>query len=286
MKKIGILIFSAVVLFSCSGISEEEHQKILSERDSLMGLASTKTGEVDELLKGYNEIQENLMAIKEKENIISEATQGKTELNQSSKDQIQEDIKMINELLEKNKSKINELNRKLSGSGKKMASLEKMIKNLEQQLIAKDEEITKLKDQVAYLNLEIELLTKTTDELKTANKEKTEIIERQTAEMNSAYYIVGTYTELRDKGVLTKEGGFIGIGKNKVLKDDFNTDAFTKIDITQTTSIKLGAKKAELVTNHTNGSYEIRGDKKAEELVITAPDQFWKNGKYCVILLK
>lgn len=286
MKKIGILIFSAVVLFSCSGISEEEHQKILSERDSLMGLASTKTGEVDELLKGYNEIQENLMAIKEKENIISEATQGKTELNQSSKDQIQEDIKMINELLEKNKAKINELNRKLSSSGKKMASLEKMIKNLEQQLVAKDEEITKLKDQVAYLNLEIELLTKTTDELKTANKEKSEIIERQTAEMNAGYYIVGTYTELRDKGVLTKEGGFIGIGKNKVLKDDFNTDAFTKIDITQTSSIKLGAKKAELVTNHTNGSYEIRGDKKAEELVITAPDQFWKNGKYCVILLK
>lgn len=39
------------------------------------------------------------------------------------------------------------------------------------------------------------------------------IIEQQTNEMNTAWYVVGTSKELEDQGVVTHTGGLIGIGK-------------------------------------------------------------------------
>jgi hypothetical protein len=103
--------------------------------------------------------------------------------------------------------------------------------------------------------------------------------------MNKAFIVCGTYKELRAKGLLTREGGFIGLGKTKSLAGTFSDSAFGQIDITVTKSIPVNSKSAKLITEHPKNSYQfIRNkDKKIESLEITDPVQFWKISKYAVI---
>jgi hypothetical protein len=86
--------------------------------------------------------------------------------------------------------------------------------------------------------------------------------------------------------VISKEGGFIGIGKTTKVKDDFNKDYFTKINIESTTAINIGAKRAKILSSHPSGSYKLIGEKPVEKLEITNPQEFWSNSKYLVISIE
>lgn len=73
-----------------------------------------------------------------------------------------------------------------------------------------------------------------------------------------------------------------------VLKSaDFNKDYFTQIDIRTTKEIKLYSKRAELLTTHPTGSYELVKDDKGQlTLKITNPAEFWSVSRYLVIQVK
>ena len=72
--------------------------------------------------------------------------------------------------------------------------------------------------------------------LKQTNEAKEKVITQKVDELNTAYYTLGTEKELIANKVMTKSGGFIGIGRNKKVQQDFNREYFKKIDITKTTS--------------------------------------------------
>jgi hypothetical protein len=201
------------------------------------------------------------------------------ELKKNMKEQIIDDIQSINDLMDKNKQKISALKAKLAKSNGKVEELEKMITFLTTQVEEKDLEITDLKNQLERLNIEV-------TEITAKYEEKAEESNQKTDQLNTAYYAVGTAKELKEKGVLTKEGGFIGLGKTKKLAGDFNKNYFTKIDITQTKSINLNAKKAKLITTHPSTSYKIEGVKTADKLTITNSQEFWGASKYMVIILE
>ena len=183
-------------------------------------------------------------------------------------------------MLIKNRERIASLSKKLKNANLKIGELEKMIERLSLQLEEKDVEIAELKNNLekanaAYTTLFVEY------------NQRLDEIENQTEKMNIAYYAYGTSKELKEKGVLTKEGGFIGIGKAEKLKGDFNKDYFTQIDITQTKSIILASKKAKIITAHSSDSYtleEVGG--KIEKLVITNPNDFWSASKYLVVVIE
>ena len=76
--------------------------------------------------------------------------------------------------------------------------------------------------------------------------------------------------------------------KGQVLKDsDINKDYFTQVDIRTTKEIKLYSKRAELLTTHPSGSYELVKDDKGQlTLKITNPTEFWSVSRYLVIQVK
>ena len=104
--------------------------------------------------------------------------------------------------------------------------------------------------------------------------------------LNTAWYTYGSKSELLANGVLTKEGGFIGIGKNTVLKDDFNKSYFNEVKIDEFVEIVMGVKSAKFITSHPTESYELKGEDKIEKLKILNPDLFWSNSKYLVLEVK
>ncbi len=284
MKKIAYsLLLASIILVACNSKQEEPEKNPLADslttvNSQLNSQLSQKEVALQEFIEAFNEIQENINQIKEKEKIVTNNTQSGDV--KSKEETIKEDIQAIYDLLNKNKMKVATLSKKLKESNIKMESLEKMVANLQAIIDEKDKEIESLKDKIEELNIELSNLQTSYQELSQENEIKTE-------KLYTAYYAIGTAKELKEKGVVTKEGGFIGIGKANKLKDDFNKDYFTKIDIMKVTSIPISAKSAKILTTHPSSSYKIIGDKKhVDRIEITNPDEFWSASKYLVIIVE
>lgn len=253
----GLILTIGSLTFSNCGDKEDPKAKALADslknaNGSLSGQLNDKEAALQEFIASFNEIQENLNAIKEKEKIVTNAS-SKGDVR-SKQGQIQEDIQSIYDLMAKNKNRIGSLTEKLKQSKLKISGLEKMIENLQNSLVLKDEEIAELKTKMEGLNIELANLNTNYKVVESENIQKTEAL-------NTAYYAIGTSKELKEKKVISKEGGFIGLGKSTKVSTDFNKEYFTKINIEQTTSINIGSKKVKLLTTHPSSSYKLVGQK-------------------------
>ena len=246
MKKY-FAIFLAIAVIGCTNKEQEEKLKQL-ELDNLKlqeqigGDANT----INDFVNAYNEIQSNLDSIKTKEGIITANTATGVELGADRKEVIKQDIQLIYELSLKNRKKIDELQKKLKDEKGYTSNLKKMIENLEKQLAERDAQIVVLKDELAKLDIVVENLTAQVDQLATESEGKSKVIDEKVSEINTAYYIIGTEKSLKDAKIITKEGGFIGMGKTSNINKDFDQNLFTKIDVTQTGSIEINSKKAKV----------------------------------------
>lgn len=276
-----ILLSTGVFSFTACGDKEKEANPLA---DSLKGVNSELGGKLNEkeaalqeFISSFNEIQENLNAIKDKEKIVTNASS--TGDVKSKEDQIKEDIQAIYDLMAKNKNRIGALSKKLKDSNLKLEGLEKMIENLQNSINQKDGEIADLKSKVESLNIELTNLNTNYQAVEAESAQKTE-------ELNTAFYAIGTSKELKEKNVISREGGFIGIGKTTKVKEDFNKEYFTKVNIEQTTVINVGAKKAKIVTSHPKNSYKLVGEKTVEKIEITNAKEFWSASKYLVVIIE
>ncbi|HWS01175.1 MAG TPA: hypothetical protein VN249_11200 [Prolixibacteraceae bacterium] len=289
MKKIIYLLLIAVVI-STTGCNRKEVARLKAKNDSLMMAGSSKDANLVEFVDAFNAIQSNLDSIKQKEMIIDKTAKGGFEVKGDRKEQIQSDINYIYSLLQKNRLLVADLSAKLKKSNRHVAELEKMIENLNKQIAEKDGEIASLKEELNKMNIKVETLTTdvnnlttNVNNLSTENKEKQRVIEEKTAELNTAYYIIGTIKELKDKNIIRKEG-FLGTAKD--VNSNIDKSLMTKVDITTVQTIPIMKKKATVVSTHPATSYKIEGDKNADNLVILNQAEFWSLSKVLVISVK
>ncbi|MCW3077192.1 MAG: hypothetical protein JWO32_1801 [Bacteroidetes bacterium] len=287
MKIIKVLV--AAVLLSATSLNftackEDKGKEVNPVEDSLKnvthqlgGQLNEKEAALQEFIGAFNEIQDNLNSIKEKEKIVTSASSGGDV--KSKEGQIKEDIQSIYDLMLKNKTRIASLSKKLKDSKLKLEGMEKMIENLQSTINVKDGEIAELKTKVESLNIELTNLNTNYQAVEAESAQKTEAL-------NTAYYAIGTLKELKEKNVISREGGIIGLGKTTKVKDDFNKEYFTKVNVEQTSVINVGAKKAKIVTNHPKNSYKIVGTEKSiEKIEISNSKDFWSASKYLVIVI-
>ena len=284
MKKIVLSVCCmAALLASCNNMGQNK-DALQAQNDSLMLELSNRDAELDEIMGSFNEIQEGFREINEAENRVD--LQGGTLESQSSADKIKEDIRFISDKLKSNREQIAKLEEQLKNSNYQSAQLRKAIKNLTAELNAKQQQIETLQAELASKNIRIaELdeavidLNKNVDELSAENEAKAKTVEAQDKALNTAWYVFGTKSELKDQKILKR---------GDVLKDnEFNKDYFTQIDIRKDKEIKLYSKRAELLTTHPVGSYElVKDDKNQLTLKITNPSAFWSVSRYLVIQVR
>jgi hypothetical protein len=285
MNKSISLIFILSLLFASCENFKTQYESAPLRADSLIAVGEEKDSSINSFIAAINEIETNLDTISKKQGIVEQAGSITNETKADKKAHINNTIIAINELLDKNSILIDQLQRKTRSQAGKLSELKKLVDNLNMKLAQKDTELVMLNYQLADMKLNVENLNVTIDTLTAQNVVKEGDIKSKTAKLNTAYYIVGTYKELRDKKVLNKEGGFLGIGKNQKLMNDFNGDAFTKVDITQTPSIELNCKEAKIITTHPMNSYTFEKDKdKFKSLTISDYEKFWGVSKYLVIV--
>lgn len=282
ISKIAFLLSLIIVLFSCNTdelenkIADLEHENIAAD-SNLAG----KEAVIVDFIGSMNEIQNNLSKIKEREKIITTTfDNGNGEMDENQKTKIIEDIELINNLLLENKNKMASLNSKLKKSNLKISELEKMIESMATQMQQKDAEISSLQEKLSQANEQLKVL------FEEYNNRIEELGDKED-KLNTAFYCFGSAKELKEQGVITKEGGFVGLGKSVKLSDNFNKKYFTQIDIKLINEIKLMSKKAKIITNHPANSYKIEGkDGSAEKLIILDTEAFWSSSKYLVLVVE
>jgi archaellum component FlaC len=290
MKNLVIIALALITFVGCNNKEHEaELEKLRQEKAQLELESASRDSAINSFMEALNEIEDNLSEVKQKQSSITVVAKGSGEIEGTTKDRINEDINFINELMEENKRKIASLQSKLKNSNFKISELEKLVAKMNETILEKDMEIGKLKEELTKLNMQITELAYNVDTLKREGAVKAKVIEQQTVKINTAYYAVGTFKELRTNNVLDKEGGFLGIRRNKVVKDDFNQDYFTNIDISKVKSIPVNGKDAKLITNHAPDSYTLEKDEKNKKYVksitIKNPERFWKASKYLVVTI-
>ena len=289
MKKNIIILGSIVLIFGCQP-SEESDQvtELKIQQEELKRAAAQKDSVLITLVQSFNAINDNLEEVKEKQGIVTLNVGGDVETGPSQREQIISNIQLINELMDENRSRllalqkrVGSLSRELKDAGLKMEELEKMIASMSKTIEAKDQEIYALKNDLATLNISM-------DSLELAFEAKSQVAEIQEDKLNAAFYCFGSFKELKDKGVLTKEGGFIGMGRTEKLMDDFNRKYFTSIDITETSEIDLYVDRVKMVTTHPAGSYKYvpTEDGKVKALIILNSVEFWSVSKYLVMMVE
>ncbi|MCK7539399.1 MAG: hypothetical protein MZV63_55085 [Marinilabiliales bacterium] len=179
------------------------------------------------------------------------------EFTRERKDQILQDIKSISILLDENRKKLASLSAQLRNSGREIKGLNEMIAPLETKITEREGEVASLKTTVNDKNFEIENLNLLASELQTTVTEQGETISSQTSELNKAYLASGTFKDLKEMGIVSKEGGFLGLGGTGSLVNEFADSLFSQIDISEMKMIPVNSKGAKLITEHPTGSYEL-----------------------------
>jgi hypothetical protein len=290
-----IIITGFVILINKDSQINELHiqtQKLDSEivrRDSVI-----------EILDGaISEIEQNITFIKNKrEQLEFDYREG----NRNQKERIIEDIALMNAMLEESEKKMDELNKQLEASNLELSSFRNrvaklsnelkeqnlVVENLSKELKKRDYQIAEMNQKVTQLENVVLVQTDSLTALSDSIGRSTKMIQTMDRQLHKAYWTLGTFKELKENEILAKEGGFLGIvGKNKILRKNFNEEYFTELDIRETDIIPLHAKKAEVISEHSRDSYRfVYQDDQVAYLKIENPNEFWKLTRYAVIEVK
>jgi uncharacterized coiled-coil protein SlyX len=267
-----------------SSCNQAELDKSANEQDSLKVVIAMREASINELLSSFNDVERNLDSVAIKQNIILLNTNQHSDIKSNQKERINREISSINNLMEENRKKVDELTRKFKNSTKKNAQLEKTIAILNTQLARKYEELTALNEKLFALNGEIAKLQISIDTLTIQNTIKSQIITSETKELHTAYYIVNKTKELQKAELIGKTGGLLGIGRIAKLNENFDNNKFTRIDYTKTTRITINSEDAKIISSHPLDSYKLEKDKKLiKDLLITNPEKFWSISKYLIV---
>ena len=283
MKKLFFIVCCAAMLVTgCKDGKNSSDLANMQQSDSLNNIIAQKDSEINDLMGTFNEVQEGLRQISDAENRVALAKAGE---GVNSKQKIKEDIRFIADQMKKNKELIAQLQKKLENSSLNATQLKKTIEDLTAQLAEKEKQLQALREEldkkdihIAELDESINNLHTNVNNLTTESQKKTETINAQDKQLNTAWYVFGTKKELKGQHIM--ENG-------KVMNGNFNKNYFTKIDIRNTTEIKLYSKTAKLLTAHPSSSYSlVRDANKQYTLRITNPQIFWSTSKYLVVLVK
>ena len=286
MKKLLFIATVFVALTSlpaCEG-NTAENDSANDANVALVDSLQNAMAERDSLLTLMSEISDGMTQIKAMENILNS-----TNLNSetpSKREEIKNDLVLLQQTLVDRRNRLDELEKKLARSNNYTESLKAEITKLKEQITSQEEAIAGMSEQLKAAKIQIETLNVRVDSLRTENTNvanerdaaQQEAIER-TNELNTCYFVIGTKSELKKYKVI--ESGFLR--KTKVLEGDYSMSCFTKADKRTLKELPLFSKKAQVMTNHASGSYQLVDKDGSKVLVITDQAKFWERSNFLIV---
>ena len=276
-----LLMVFFLALTGCTDRKEQE--ELLKKNAELKNELAARDHFIDEVTATINEIHDALEVTMAKEkNVVRETTKPEGKAAQTPlqmKQQILTRISDMHSTIMESKKKIAALQRKLDEAGVQFAGLQKMVDDLKTQLEAREQSILQLQASVESLKGEVREKVAVI-----AAREQT--IDEQTRELNKVYFVAGTKDELRQKGIITKEGGFpFGLfGSTIALGTKFNPADFRGLDKTKDMTIEYTGVVEEIVPKRDTSWYKISQLQGGKGMLrITDPSNFWKQNRVVIV---
>jgi len=285
MKKFTIISIAAIAfaLTSCdfnanrTAELEKELENLRNERhiaDSLQNVF------YDFLL----EIEGNLTEIRTRERIVQDAAR---ERPRNLQERIVQDLADISALMEQNRARLNDLERirrQLRTANADVTRLTELIESLQARVEEQEEQIRELQEQLNIATQRIETLTAENVMITEESERRQAVIDQQTIDLNTGFYTIGTMQALRESGIITQRGGFIGIGRTNMINEEAAAQNFTRIDVREFIRLETNAQRIEIVTPHPAGSFRINNEDTRNLVIeITDPSTFWTSSRFLVV---
>lgn len=288
MKKINLfvlLITCLALMPSCHDNNQHDANAALdSINNELNDSLATALAEKDSLMALMNDIADGMQQIKEMEDIVT--VQNLNSETPDRKQQLRNDVVLIQQSIEQKKKRLAELEKRLSQSTNYSDDMKKTIESLKKQLATQESTINDLRTQLAAAHIEINNLNTRVDSLNTVNatvkQEKKQAQEEATKmanELNTCFYVIGSKKELKAHKII--ETGFLR--KTKIMEGDFEKSYFTKADKRTLGEIALHSNKAQVMSKHPAESYTIIDTPSGKVLKITNSTKFWEVSNYLIV---
>lgn len=292
MNKGSISFFAFILItcfFSSCGNSNDGMAKFIEERDSIMRVSQEQEKELNELNTIVTTIAAGLDSIAMQESILCSNKDKDGVL--LSREQIMQNLRFFEELLEKQRNKIQQLQDSIkSVNGAGIEKMKTIVAFLNQQLAEKDAVIQQLKKDIGNKNKDIRELRTAMASMRTTmekaekkNQILNEALSVQDETINECYIKIGTKKELQRAGIL--KGGFLS--KKKVNYSGIDKSMFTPVDIRDFREIRLRSNKPKILTPVPFGdSFALikNGDGTCT-LSIKNATKFWSLSNYLIIQL-
>jgi hypothetical protein len=285
-----LLAVTAVVFITRQNSFEEQQTEAQLVNENLSGIIEHRDSVINDLVQTFNEIEKDMNIVREKENLLALSADD-PEFTNDVRERILSEIRQMNTLLEENKAKVIALNKRLKESGIEIAALKDKMATLQETVEQQDSSIQVLKMELVDRNFHLAEMNVVIDSLDMEVVERDEtiqlkeaVISQHEAELDKAFLASGSMKDLEEKGIVAKEGGFLGLGKSKVVPATLTDSYFDQISISGTDRIAINAKKAEFISDHPEDSYQVvSNDSIVEYIQITQPEKFWKKTRYAVV---
>lgn len=284
--KIRLAAACLLVVFGCTNKEPELQKQIAqleSERTTLQQNMAEREKFLSEVVQAVNEVYADVEAARAKEAKIAQRASGPegtgTVTNTDTRKELLTNIGEIGSTLKENQQKIDALQAKAKKLGGQIVSLNKVIEGLRQTIVEREQSIAALEARITGLESSVAEKTQLI-----AEREAT--ISAQQKALNTAYYIAGRRAELKEKGIISNEGGFLWglLGSTTVLGNDIDKSLFTAIDVTTAEKIDVEGEVDELIPARKQESYELTMNESKSAIAIKSPNKFWQE-KYLVIVL-
>jgi hypothetical protein len=190
-------------------------------------------------------------------------------------------------------ARVSETEARLNESQQRIKGLTNLSDSLRSTL---DSTVTNLGAILESQKTTIVSLTEQVTRLETENVALRDTVATVTERENTVYYIIGTKDQLKEKGIIVEEGGsrvlFVLWRTGSVLAParELDPNLFIPINKRDVRHINLDAAAEYRIASRQDLEYlatprteqgKITG---ASSLEITAPEQFWRNSKFLIIV--
>jgi hypothetical protein len=288
-KRLGVLVLCGVLIAGCTDRQKEESlqtQLAQTERDraAAQQLLNERDSYLEEVVKEVNAIYADLEQARMNENRLSNRAGGPeksaSNTNVDTRQKLLQDIGEIGSTLKESRKRIAALEARSRESRRNIASLDSLVQNLKRTLVEREQAIALLEGKVQGLEATVAENSRTL-------AEKESIIDDQQKRMNTAYYVIGTRDELKQKGIIADEGGFLWglLGSTTIMASGVDMSEFKPIDRTRDQTIHVLGKVDEILPRRQEDFFAMaETDGKATDLTIVNPGKFWQD-RYLVIVV-
>lgn len=286
------LILGALVLFATACVSKKEYDAQLAQSAALSAEKDSLLTEVVATSQFISEVNSEIDKVRTGQPVASRTGEMETLSPTQARAQLMERVTELTARVKTAEERMAASRRRIAaltaGNADMTRKFDSTIAAFQQLVDNQKSEIVALLDQVSALTAQNAQLRDANEQLATERASLAASNEMLTTERNTVYWVAGRKDDLLRRKIIVQRGGMLGIGRTAVLARTIDAAEFTAIDRTNSLEITLPnpAKTYRLISpNDLAGLDGVpAGGKFKGTLRISAPEVFWRNSRFLVLI--